>query len=62
MKVILLSDAEQFCREHNLRSISIDQLRDMAVDQNDTGTAIAYKAGYGKCSNVVIEAMAKERP
>ena len=62
MKVIILSEIEEFCREHNFQTVGIEMLRQMAVDQDDGGIQIAYKAGYGKCSTTVIEAMAKERP
>ncbi len=62
MKIIILSEAEQFCADHNFQTISLKQLRDMAVDADESGLAIAYKAGYGKCCNAVIEAMAEARP
>lgn len=62
MEVIILSDAEKFCKDHNLNSIGIETLRSMAVSSDEHGLSIAYKAGYGKCSNAVIEAMAENRP
>lgn len=62
MKVIILSEVEQFCADHNFQTISLKQLRDMAVEDDDSGLAIAYKAGYGKCNQTVIESMARERP
>jgi len=62
MKVIILSEAEDFCEEHNFQTIGIDTLREMAVEADDDGISIAYKAGYGKCCNTVIEAMAEARP
>lgn len=62
MKVIILSDAEKFCKDHNLNSIGIDTLRSMAISNDEKGLNIAYSAGYGKCSTAVIEAMAGNRP
>jgi len=62
MKVVILSEAEQFCKDHNYQTIGIQTLRDMAVEKNDDGMAIAYKAGYALCNQTVIEAMAEARP
>ena len=62
MKVIILDDVEKFCDEHNFYTIGVQTLREMAVDADDSGLTIAYKAGYGKCNQVVIEAMAEARP
>lgn len=62
MKVIILSEVEQFCRDHNFQTIGIETLREMSVDADDDGISIAYKAGYGKCCTAVIEAMAEARP
>ena len=62
MKVVILDDVIEFAKEHNFQTISLKQLRDMAVDADDGGLTIAYKAGYGKCNQVVIEAMAEARP
>ena len=62
MKVIILSDVEQFCKDHNFQTVGIETLKAMAVDADENGLQIAYKAGYGKCCNAVIEAMAEARP
>jgi hypothetical protein len=62
MKVIILSEAEDFCREHNFQMIGIQTLREMAIEKDDDGIAIAYKAGYAHCNQAVIKAMAEERP
>ena len=62
MKVVILSEAEQFCEDHNYQTIGIQTLRDMAIDMDDDGLAIAYKAGYALCNQTVIEAMAGARP
>ena len=62
MKVVILDDVIKFAKEHNFQTISLKQLSDMAVDADDNGLTIAYKAGYGKCNQVVIEAMAEARP
>lgn len=62
MKVILLDDVEQFCKEHNYYVIGVETLRRMAIEHDDHGLSRAYEAGYGKCNQVVIEAMAKYVP
>ena len=62
MKVVILSEVEKFCHDHNFQTISLKMLEEMAVEADENGISIAYKAGYGNCSTVVIEAMAKARP
>ena len=62
MKVIILDEVEQFCAEHNFTVIGVKRLRDMAVEENRVGLDKAYLAGYGRCSQTVIEAMAANRP
>ena len=62
MKIIILSEVENFCREHNFQMVGLETLKAMAVDADENGLQIAYKAGYGKCCNAVIEAMAEARP
>ena len=62
MKVIILDDVEQFSKEHNYHVIGLETLRDMAIESDDHGLNRAYEAGYSKCNQVVIEAMAKHMP
>ena len=62
MKVIILDEVEQFCAEHNFTVIGVKRLRDMAIDETRIGLDKAYMAGYGKCNQAVIEAMAANRP
>ena len=61
MKVVILSEIEQFCRDHNTNSISLQMLRDIAVQSDDKGLTIAFKAGFARCNITCIEAMAKAR-
>lgn len=51
MKMIPLKTAEEFCREHNFQSISIKQLRDLAIDATETEEDICFKTGYGQAMN-----------
>ena len=62
MKVIILSDIESFCREHNFQTISLKTLREMAIDDDDDGKAKAYKEGYAHAHQVITETLAKEKP
>jgi len=62
MKVIILSEIEQFCKEHNFYVIGLKTLKEMAIEQDEDGLTKAYKAGYGQCCDAVINAMAAERP
>lgn len=51
MKMIPLVVAEEFCREHNFQSISLKQLRDLAIDATDTEEDICFNTGYGQAMN-----------
>lgn len=51
MKVIPYVVAERFCKEHNFQSISLKQLKDMAIDATDTEEDIGFKTGYGQAMN-----------
>lgn len=62
MKVIVLKEVEDFCSEHNFQTISLKYLREIAVEENRVGLDTAYRAGYGKCSDVVIKAMHDNKP
>ena len=62
MKVVILSEVEQFCDEHNFPSVGLEFLRSIAIEKDDDGLAIAYKAGFALCNQAVIEAMAEARP
>ena len=63
MKMIPLAVAEQFCREHNFQSISLKQLRDLAIDANtQEGEEICFKAGYGQAVNDLVEFIRENRP
>ena len=62
MKVIILDEVIEFCREHNFQSVGLLQLESMAINESRVGLDKAYMAGYGKCNQAVIEAMAANRP
>lgn len=62
MKVIILDEVIQFCRDHNFQSVGLDQLKDMAVQNTQKGQTIAYCAGYAKATQDAIEAWAAKRP
>lgn len=63
MKMIPLKTAEQFCREHNFQSISLKQLRDLAIDSStQEGEEICFKAGYGQAVNDLVEFIRENRP
>jgi len=63
MKVIILSEVEQFCRDHNFHTIGLETLREMAVSKaDDDGLSKAYKAGYAKAHQAIIDTLARERP
>lgn len=63
MKIIPLKLAEQFCRDHNFQSISLKQLRDMAIEaKGESGEEICYKAGYGQAINDFTEFVQRSRP
>lgn len=59
MKVVILSEIEQFCREHNTKEISLQMCRDLAVMHGDKGNSLSYKAGFARCNQAVMDAMAK---
>lgn len=62
MKIIILSEVEQFCRDHNFNMIGLETLRSLAIEPDENGIQIAYKAGYGKCCEAVIVAMSEAKP
>ena len=62
MKVVILSEVEQFCSEHNFQMVGLDRLRDMAIDDDTTGRDRAFKEGYAKAHKVITETLAKEKP
>jgi hypothetical protein len=62
MKVIFLSDIEEFCDEHNFKTVGIQTLRDMAVEAEDKNAMKAFKLGYAKAVVAVKEALAREKP
>ena len=63
MKVVFLSDVERFCSEHNLPCISLKVLRDIAAEEEeDVKQSKAFKAGYAMAHDVIINALAKEKP
>ena len=62
MKVIILDEVIRFCREHNFQSVGLDQLKDMAITNNQQGQLIAYCAGYAKATQDAIETWAAKRP
>ena len=62
MKIVFLSDVEQFCAEHNFLTIGLDRLREMAVENDDEGMKRAFDEGYAVCNNAVTLAMAKAKP
>ena len=62
MKVIILSEAEDYCEEHNFQTISLKQLRDMAREDKPSGLEIEFKAGYGQCLNDLIKFVREKRP
>ena len=63
MKMIPLATAEQFCKDHNFQSISLKQLRDLAIEsKGESGEEICYKAGYGQAINDLTEFIRENRP
>ena len=62
MKVIILDEVIRFCSDHNFQSVGLDQLKDMAIPNNQQGQLIAYCAGYAKATQDAIEAWAAKRP
>ena len=62
MKIVILSEIEQFCKDHNFRLIDIERLRQLARDDKPTGTEIEFAAGYGQCLNDLLEFVREKRP
>ena len=62
MKVVILSEVEQFCSEHNFQMVGLDRLRDMAIDDDTAGRDRAFKEGYAKAHKAITETLAKEKP
>jgi len=62
MKVIILDEIEQFCKEHNVKSVSLDWCRSMAILNDQKGQKISYYAGYGKAIDDATNAWAEKRP
>ena len=62
MKVVILDEVIRFAKEHNFQTISLKQLSDMAITNNQQGQLIAYCAGYAKATQDAIEAWAAKRP
>ena len=62
MKVVILNDIEDFCKEHNFTTVGLSTLREMAVDDTDKGREKAHKAGYAKAHQAVIDALARNKP
>lgn len=61
MKVVLLSEIERYCKEHNYRCVGLDTLRTLAIENDDKGLGIAYDAGFAECNQACIEAMHKAK-
>ena len=62
MKIIILSEVEAFCAEHNFNMIGLDRLRQMARDTKPSGTEVEFKAGYGQALNDLITFIREKRP
>lgn len=62
LKVVILDEVEQFCKDHNYKVIGLETLYGLAIESDDEGLNRAYEVGYGKCNQVVIEAMARNMP
>lgn len=62
MKIIILSEVEQFCREHNFQTVGLERLRQMARETKPSGTEVEFKAGYGQCLNDLIMFIREKRP
>ena len=61
MKIIILSEVEHFCKEHNFQTISLKQLREMAVKNDDNGLAKSYMCGQAHIINEMIEFLGEKR-
>jgi len=61
VKAVILSDIEEFCRDHNVKSISLEMLRSMAVDNTEKGQNLSYQAGFACCNQAVIRAMSEAK-
>lgn len=62
MKIIILSEVEQFCMDHNFNMVGLERLRQMARDTKPSGTEVEFKAGYGQCLNDLIAYIREKRP
>ena len=62
MKIIILTEVEDFCQEHNFNMVGLERLRQMARDTKPSGTEVEFKAGYGQCLNDLIKFIREKRP
>ena len=62
VKIIILFEVEDFCKEHNFNMIGLERLRQLARDTKPSGTEVEFKAGYGQCLNDLITFIRSKRP
>ena len=62
MKIIILSEVEDFCKEHNFNMIGLERLRQLARDTKPSGTEIEFKSGYAQCLNDLLTFIREKRP
>ena len=62
MKVVILTEVEKFCKEHNFQMVGLQTLREMAVDDDSKGRDKAHKQGYAEAHDAVVQALARSKP
>ena len=55
MKIVILTEIERLCKERGSNDISIEDLRKIAVNDDESGLSKAYACGFSNLSNRMIE-------